>query len=67
MDLTAVTKSLKQVDKELNESGQPKPLRIMAVLQNNIPDELLKSHVSENSADTSGPREVILSEYLIGE
>ena len=55
------------LSKELKESGQAKPLRIMALLQNNIPDELLESHISESSANTSGPREVILSEYLIGE
>lgn len=29
-------------------------------------DELLKSHFSESAAQTTGPREVILSEYLLG-
>ncbi len=62
-----VKATLQALNKELKETGQPKPLRIMAILQNNIPDEFLKDHISESSADTSGPREVILSEYLIGE
>ena len=62
-----VKATLQALNKELKETGQPKPLRIMAVLQNNIPNEFLEGHISESSADTSGPREVILSEYLIGE
>jgi len=43
------------------------PLTILAVLQKNIAPEFLKEHLSESAAQTSGPREVILSEYLIGE
>ena len=43
------------------------PLRILAVLQKNIAPEFLQEHLSESAAQTSGPREVILSEYLIGE
>jgi len=43
------------------------PLRILAVLQKNIALEFLQEHLSESAAQTSGPREVILSEYLIGE
>ena len=42
-------------------------LTILAVLQKNIAPELLKEHLSESTAQTSGPREVILSEYLMGE
>jgi len=42
-------------------------LRILAVLQKNIAPEFLQEHLSESAAQTSGPREVILSEYLIGE
>ncbi|GAG14702.1 unnamed protein product, partial [marine sediment metagenome] len=42
-------------------------LRILAVLQKNIAPEFLQEYLSESAAQTSGPREVILSEYLIGE
>jgi len=40
------------------------PLRILGVLRKNIPSDLLKEHIAERSAQTSGPREVILSEYF---
>lgn len=42
------------------------PFKILAVLQKNIPDEFLEGHIAESSAQTAGPREVILSEYLTG-
>lgn len=57
---------LKVLKKELKQ-GKPSPLKILALLQNSIPDELLKSHIAECAAQTFGPREVILSEYLITE
>lgn len=57
---------LKAFEKELKQ-GSPNPLRMLGILQNNIPDEFLESHISESAAHTFGPREVILSEYLIGE
>jgi len=56
----------KALEKELKQ-GQPNPLKVLALLQNNIPDELLESHIAESAAHTFGPREVILSEYLISE
>jgi len=59
----------KTVNKELQKllkEGQPNPLKVLALLQNNIPAELLESHIAESAAHTFGPREVILSEYLIG-
>ena len=59
-----VNTALKAVEKE-TASGAPKPLKILALLQKHIPDEFLKGHISENSAVTTGLREVILSEYLI--
>jgi len=55
---------LKALEKELKQ-GQPNPLRVLALLQNNIPDEFLESHIAESAAHTIGPREVILSEYII--
>ena len=60
----------KTVNKVLNKEikqGPPNPLKVLALLQNNVPSEFLESHIAENAAHTSGPREVILSEYLIGE
>ena len=57
-------KSLQEVNKELKSILNP--LRILAVLQKNIPIKLLEGHYAESAAHTFGPREVILSEYLIG-
>lgn len=57
---------LKALNKELKQ-GQPNPLKVLALLQNNIPNEFLESHIAESAAHTFGPREVILSEYLIAE
>ena len=56
---------LKALEKEL-KIGKPNPLKVLALLQNNVPDEFLEGHIAESAAHTSGPREVILSEYLIG-
>jgi superfamily II DNA/RNA helicase len=41
------------------------PLRILALLKMNIADEFFIENQVQNTAKTSGPREVILSEYLI--
>jgi hypothetical protein len=35
------------------------------ILRSGIPQEFFKEHISETAAETLGPREVILSEYLI--
>ncbi len=43
------------------------PLKLLAIFRNGIPQEFFKEHISETAAETSGPREVILSEYLIAE
>lgn len=56
---------LRALEKEL-KTGKPNPLKVLALLQNNVPDEFLESHIAESAAHTFGPREVILSEYLIG-
>jgi len=37
----------------------------LGILKKNIPSEFFKETVAESAAQTSGPREVILSEYLI--
>ena len=56
----------KKVMQELTKANTQNPLKILAILQANIPVEFTQSHYAENSAQTVGPREVILSEYLTG-
>lgn len=41
------------------------PIKILIKIKTNIPEEFFTSHISHSSADVFGPREVILSEYLI--
>ena len=70
---------IKSVIKLLEEGGLPKqttktlvkelseetnPLRILGILKTNIPNEFFQDTLAESSAKTSGPREVILSEFL---
>ena len=57
---------LKALEKEIKLTDRLNSLKALAVLQSNIPNEFLKSHIVESSAMTKGQREVILSEYLIG-
>lgn len=54
------------LNKEL-KTGGPNPLKVLALLQNNIPDDLLESHFAESAAHTFGPGEVILSNYMVSE
>ncbi len=42
-------------------------LKVLAVLQTNIPERLLQSHYAEENPRSAGKREVILSMYLAGE
>jgi hypothetical protein len=48
------------------------PMKMLSKIRTNIPDEFFTEHlfrsrdISHSSADIFGPREVILSEYLIG-
>jgi len=56
--------TLQELNQELKK--EVNPLKILARLQKNIPDDLLQSHFAESATHTFGPREVILSEYLIG-
>ena len=50
---------VKELSKEAN------PLKILAKLKTNIALEFFKEPIAESSAETAGPREVILSEYLM--
>jgi len=58
-------KALKEMNATIKQGANP--LQMLGVLQKNIPAELLEAHIAESAAHTFGPREVILSEYLIGE
>ena len=60
--------TLKVTIKALNDEmkNNTDSFNLLKILQNNIPDALLKEHISESSAQTEGPREVILSEYFKG-
>ena len=73
---------IKQVVRLIEEGGLPKqtaktlqqalskesnPIRILGILKKNIPSEFFKETMAEGAAQTSGPREVILSEYLVGQ
>ena len=49
------------------KSDMVNPLKVLAVLQHNIPQKFLESHYVEFSKRYSGKREVILSLYLRGE
>ncbi len=54
-------KALNELDAEMQN-----PLKVLAILQTNIPSRLLERHYVEQNPHTSGKREVILSMYLSG-
>lgn len=56
-------KARAHVEKVLSEGMNA--LKVVGALQTTIPDEFLQEHQGESAAKTSGPREVILSEYII--
>lgn len=53
----------KTLVKELSRESNPQ--KILAKLKTNIAPDFFKESIAESSAQTAGPREVILSEYLI--
>ena len=57
----------KTLIKRLNDElkGGVNPLRLLALLKTTIAPEFFRDTIAESSAQTSGPREVILSEYLV--
>jgi len=59
-------KTLKHTLKALSDLGEQiiNPRKVIAVLQNNISDALLKAHYAETDTHTSGERKVVLSLYL---
>jgi len=58
-------KALQELQKEAKKSGAS-PLKILAVLQKNVPSVLLESHAVQRFPRASDRREVILSEYFVG-
>ena len=61
-----IANAIKGLKAEL-KSGEVKPLKLLGILQTKIAEELLKPHAAENPAGNDNPREIILSEYMIGE
>ncbi len=59
-------KTLKNVLKSLKDLNDetPNPIKVIAVLQNNISERLLESHYVEENQTTSYKSEVVLSLYL---
>jgi superfamily II DNA/RNA helicase len=53
---------LKEAMEQISDSR-----KLYAVVQKNIPDELLDSHRIEETSNTKSPRKVILSEYLMSD
>ena len=60
-------KTALQALKKECQSGSPPPLKTIALLESTIPGTLLNNHFVESTAQTSAPKEVILSEYLIAD
>jgi hypothetical protein len=58
MDRKTTRKVCNEIKKEIN------PLKILGTIKKHVPDEYFKAN-PVNSADTSGPKEVILSEYIV--
>lgn len=59
------TKTLnKELGQELEQGARP--LKILALIRLYIAPEFFKDTLAESAAQTSGPREIILSEYLAG-
>ena len=54
---------LKRIHQEL--ASEFNPLKLLGILRRDIPNEFFKETLAETAAQTAGPREVILSEYLI--
>lgn len=54
---------LKILNDELAEKFSP--LKLLSILKMTIPSEFFKETLAESSAQIAGPREVILSEYLV--
>ncbi|MEL7669405.1 helicase-related protein [Methanobacterium sp.] len=59
-------KIIKEILKELNGiEGQLEPLKIFKTIKSGVPSEFFQEKPITTSADIFGPKEIILSEYLI--
>ena len=58
--LNNIKKIVKKIEKEDN------PLKVLARIRSSISPALFVGTLAKRTADISGPKEVILSEYLIG-
>ena len=58
----------KQTSKVLSRalSKEANPLKILAIFRSNIASELFNETAAEGAMSPSYPREVILSEYMVG-
>ncbi|HLC78263.1 MAG TPA: helicase-related protein [Candidatus Nanoarchaeia archaeon] len=55
--------TIKRILKEIE--GESNPLKILAKVKSGVPKDVFQGTFIKNAADTSGPKEVILSEYLV--
>lgn len=55
----------KKLVQEITNRGEINPLKILAKVKSGIAPEFLQKRVVTGAADISGPKEVILSEYLM--
>ena len=56
--------TMKRILKEIK--NEDNPLKILMKIKSGIPSSVFQGTFVKSAADTSGPKEVILSEYLIG-
>ena len=56
--------TMKRILKDIK--NEDNPLKILMKIKSGIPSSVFQGTFVKNAADTSGPKEVILSEYLIG-
>jgi hypothetical protein len=55
--------SIKNILKEIVKDTDP--LTILAKIKSGIPSQVFHGIYAKNAANTSGPKEVVLSEYLV--
>lgn len=62
-------RTTKDLLKTINSEAEKgfSPLKLLSILKVSIPSEFFKETLAETGAQVAGPREVILSEYLISE
>jgi superfamily II DNA/RNA helicase len=56
--------TLQILNEEMKKNSIPTPLKILSILETNIPARLLESHFARSENQVINKREVVLSEYL---